>query len=155
MVRGRRDTYIPLVTTSASYPVAARVVLEGLGRQSAYFRSGELEAVLYPNALLLRGPSGVAARAHALAVEALTGHPDMFQTVSSQAQEIERQIQRVWSVYRLNPQAHENAPPLLSDSTRSPRKSPSAPCPSTTGRWSTGRCSSSPAPSAANGRSSR
>jgi uncharacterized membrane protein YqjE len=149
MVRGRRDTYIPLVTTLESYPVAARVVLEALGRhglemkpidppwwaalpaqilgrlgqgaftgyvadQSAYFRSGELDAVLYPNALLLRGPSGVAARAHALAVEALTGHPDMFQTVSSQAQEIERQIQRVWSVYRLNPQAHENAPPLLS-----------------------------------------
>ena len=82
--------------------------------QSAYFRSGELDAVLYPNALLLRGPSGVAARAHALAVEALTGHPDMFQTASSQAQEIERQIQRVWSTYRLDPQAHANALPLRS-----------------------------------------
>jgi len=82
--------------------------------QSAYFRSGALEAVLYPNALLLRGPSGITTRAHALAVEALTGYPDMFQTVSSQAQEIERQIQRVWSAYRLNPRAHENAMPLLS-----------------------------------------
>jgi len=82
--------------------------------QSAYFRGGDLEAVLYPNALLLRGPSGVAARAHALAVEALTGHPDMFQTVSSDAQEIERQIQRVWSVYRLNPRAHADASALLS-----------------------------------------
>src|SRR5262249_56568244 len=77
-------------------------------------RSGEFEAVLYPNALLLRGPSSVAARAHALAVEALTGHPDMFQTASSQAQEIERQIQRVWSAYRLNPSAHANALPFLS-----------------------------------------
>ena len=108
MLRGRRDTYVPLVTTVESYPVAAKVVLETLDRhgiemvsveppwwaavpsmilqrlgpgaftgyvadQSAYFQSGELEAVLYPNALLLRGPSGVAARAHALAVEALTG----------------------------------------------------------------------------------
>jgi Putative Actinobacterial Holin-X, holin superfamily III len=82
--------------------------------QSAYFQSGELEAVLYPNALLLRGASGVVARAHGLAIEALTGHPDMFQTVSSEAQEIERQIQRVWSAYRLNPEAHENAGPLLS-----------------------------------------
>jgi hypothetical protein len=81
--------------------------------QSAYFRSGDLEAVLYPNTLLLRGPSGVAARAHALAVEALTGHPDMFQSVSSDAQEIERQIQRVWSAYRRDPSAHENAAPLL------------------------------------------
>jgi hypothetical protein len=148
VLRGRRDTYVPLVTTVESYPVAAKVVLETLERhgiemapveppwwaampsmilqrlgqgaftgyvadQSAYFRSGDLEAVLYPNALLLRGPSGVAARAHALAVEALTGHPDMFQTVSPDAQEIERQNQRVWSAYRLNPSAHENASPLL------------------------------------------
>jgi len=85
-----------------------------IAEQTAYFRSGELEAVVYPNALLLRGPSDVVARAHALAVEALTGHPDMFQTVSADAQEIERQIQRVWSAYRLNPKAHENAGPLLS-----------------------------------------
>ena len=149
MVRGRRDTYVPLVTTLESGGLAGRVVLETLGRhglemtpidppwwaalpaqilrrlgqgaftgyvadQSAYFQSGELEAVLYPNALLLRGASGVVARAHGLAIEALTGHPDMFQTVSSEAQEIERQIQRVWSAYRLNPEAHENAGPLLS-----------------------------------------
>src|SRR5712671_2912326 len=114
MLRGHRDTYVPLVTTLESYPVAAKVVLETLGHhgiemapveppwwaalpsqilrrlgqgaftgyvadQSAYFRSGELEAVLYPNALLLRGPSGITAQAHALAVEALTGRPDMFQ----------------------------------------------------------------------------
>src|SRR2546425_4307922 len=91
-VRGRRDTYVPLVTTLESYPVAARVVLETLERHgiamasveppwwaalpstilqrlgqgaftgyiaelSAYSRSGELETVLYPNALLLRGPN--------------------------------------------------------------------------------------------------
>jgi len=149
MVRGRRDTYAPLVTTPDSYRVAAQVVLETLKRhgiematveppwwaalpsqilqrlgqgaftgyiadQSAYFRSGELQAVLYPNALLLRGPDSAVTRAHAVAIEALTGHPDMFQTVSSEAQELERQIQRVWSAYRLNPEAHENAGPLLS-----------------------------------------
>jgi hypothetical protein len=149
MVRGRYDTYVPLVTTLESYPVVAKIVLETLERhgiemasieppwwaalpskilqrlgqgaftgyiaeQTAYFRSGELEAVVYPNALLLRGPSDIVARAHALAVETLTGHPDMFQTVSADAQEIERQIQRVWSAYRLNPKAHENAGPLLS-----------------------------------------
>ena len=148
LLRGRRDTYVPLVTTVESYPVAAKVVLgtlehhgiemepveppwwaampsmilQRLGQgaftgyvadQSAYFRGGDLEAVLYPNALLLRGPSGVAAQAHALAIEALTGHPDMFQTASSDAQEIERQIQRVWAAYRLNPSAHENTSPLL------------------------------------------
>src|SRR5262245_53840072 len=149
MLRNLHDTYVPLMTTRESYPVAARVILETLrshgiammlieppwwaafptqilqtfGRgafvgyvadQSAYFRSGELEAVLYPNALLLRGPSSVAARAPALAVEALTGHPDMFQTASSEAQEIERQIQRVWSAYQLDPPAHANTLPLQS-----------------------------------------
>ncbi len=149
MVRGRRDTYVPLVTTSESYPVAAKVVLTTLERhgieiaaveppwwaalpsqilarlgqgaftgyvaaQSAYFRNGDLEAVLYPNALLLRGRQGISDRAHALTVEALTGHPDMFQTVSSEGQQLERQIQRVWSAYRLDPIAHRNAGPLLS-----------------------------------------
>ncbi len=37
----------------------------------------------------------------------------MFQTVSSNAQEIERQIQRMWRAYRFNPSVHENASPLL------------------------------------------
>ena len=149
MARGRHDTYIPLVTSQESYPVAAKVVvttlehhgielasveppwwaalpsriLQKLGQgafkgyvadQSAYFRNDQLEAVLYPNALLLRAPTEISARAHALTVEALTGHPDMFQTVSPDAQEIERQIQRVWDVYRLNPDAHVKARPLLS-----------------------------------------
>jgi hypothetical protein len=39
--------------------------------------------------------------------------PTMFQTISPRAQEIERQIQRVWAAYRVNPEAHENAPALL------------------------------------------
>jgi hypothetical protein len=147
-LRGRLDTYVPLVTTAESYSVAARLVAETLGRhgieiapaeppwwsalpswilhrlgqgafigylaeRSAYFRNHDLEVVLYPNALLLRGPARETARAHMLAVEALTGQPDMFQTIAPAAQEIERQIQRVWSVVRLNPSAHENASSLL------------------------------------------
>src|SRR4030095_7063863 len=32
LLRGRRDTYVPLVTTVESYPVAAKVVLETLER---------------------------------------------------------------------------------------------------------------------------
>jgi hypothetical protein len=47
-------------------------------------------------------------------VEAVSGHADMFQTTSSRAQEIERQIQRVWAAYRIDPDSHENAPLLLS-----------------------------------------
>jgi Putative Actinobacterial Holin-X, holin superfamily III len=81
---------------------------------AAYFRSPDLEVTLYPNALLLRGSAGETARAHTLVIEAVTGHPDMFQTITPSAQEIERQVQRVWAAYRVNPDAHENAPALLS-----------------------------------------
>jgi hypothetical protein len=84
-----------------------------VAERSAYFRNHDLEVVLYPNALLLRGPIRETARAHMLSVEALTGQPDIFQTIAPAAQEIERQIQSVWSVVRLNPSAHENASSLL------------------------------------------
>src|SRR4030095_1859773 len=82
--------------------------------KTAYFRNAALEAALYPNALLLRGSDADTARAHALTVEAVTGHPDMFQTVSAEAQDLERQIQRVWSALRRHPEAHAHARPLLS-----------------------------------------
>jgi hypothetical protein len=82
--------------------------------KTAYFRSAALEAALYPNALLLRGSDADTARAHALTVEAVTGHPDMFQTFSAEAQELERQIQRVWAALRRHPEAHAQARPLLS-----------------------------------------
>ena len=190
MARGHQDVYVPLVTTSESYPVATKVILEALAQHgfamapmtppwwaampaqilqrmgqgaftgyvadsSAYFQSGELEGVLYPNALLLRGPSGIATRAHALLVEALTGHPDMFQTATADAQEIERQIQRVWSTYRLDPVAHANRRRSCPASTRSSPRSGAGPSPSTTGRWSIGKRCSSVAPSADVHRSSR
>ena len=148
-VRGRQDTYVPLVTTDESYRVAADLVgdtlrrhdiesrrteppwwfgapvsdsraggqerVRGLRRRglAVYLRGPELEITLYPNALLLRGSPLMTARAHALVIEALTGEPDMFQTVTPRAQEIERQVQRVWAAYRVNPEAHENAPALL------------------------------------------
>ena len=147
-LRGRQDTYVPLVTTAESYRVAAELVAETLKRHgfeiaaaeppwwfalpswillqvgksafagsvaedAAYFRSPDLEVTLYPNALLLRGSAAETGRAHSLVIEAVTGYPDMFQTISPRAQEIERQIQRVWAAYRVNPEAHENAPALL------------------------------------------
>jgi hypothetical protein len=81
--------------------------------RTPYFRGPTLEIALYPNAFLLRGRDVDTARAHALTVETVTGHPDMFQTVSSEAQDIERQIQRVWALVRQNPPAHVEARPLL------------------------------------------
>jgi hypothetical protein len=82
--------------------------------QTAYYRGDQLEVALYPNALMLRGTLEETGRAHGLLVEALTGQPDMLQTTSVEAQDIERQIQRVWSVFRQNPDAHRNARPLIS-----------------------------------------
>ncbi len=80
-----------------------------LAAESAYFRAGELELALYPNALLLRGPVEHTARAHVLVVEVLSGRPDMFQTATAEAQDLERQIQRVWAAYRREPEAHRDA----------------------------------------------
>ena len=82
--------------------------------RSAYLRGGGLEVALYPNAVLLRGSVAGTARAYGLLAEALTGHADMLQTGSAEAQDIERQIQRVWTIYRENPEAHRNAWPLSS-----------------------------------------
>jgi len=92
----------------------ARGAFEGaVLEKTAYFRNDVLEAALYPNALLLRGGDEITARAHALTVEAIAGHPDMFQTTSPRAQDLERQIQRVWATLRLHPGAHVGARPLL------------------------------------------
>ena len=77
----------------------------------AYFRGDRLEVALYPNGLLLRGSVQDTAWAHGLVVEALTAEPAL-QTFDSRAQDMERQIRRVWAVYRENPTAHEDSAAL-------------------------------------------
>jgi hypothetical protein len=78
----------------------------------AYFSGPELDVALYPNALLLRGGHQDAAWAQGVVVEALTDAP-AFQTFDPGAHDIERQIRRVWSVYREHPAAHANSAALL------------------------------------------
>jgi hypothetical protein len=78
----------------------------------AYFRGPRLEAALYPNGLLVRGPRPEAARAHSVLIEALTVTPGL-QTYDPAAQDIERQIRRVWEVYRQHPPAHRHSRVLL------------------------------------------
>src|SRR4029453_10492317 len=60
---------------------------------------------------LLRGGAQDTAWAHGVVVEALTA-PPALQTFAPRAQDIERQIRRVWSVYRENPRAHEHSSAL-------------------------------------------
>jgi hypothetical protein len=77
----------------------------------AYFRGDRLEVALYPNGLLLRGGAQDTAWAHGLVVEDLTPAPAL-QTFDPRAQDLERQIRRVWSVYEEQPVAHERSAAL-------------------------------------------
>jgi hypothetical protein len=77
----------------------------------AYFRGERLEVALYPNGLLLRGSAQDTAWAHGTVVEALTAAPAL-QTFDPHAQDLERQIRRVWAVYRERPAVHEDSATL-------------------------------------------
>ena len=67
-----------------------------------YFRDGRLEAALYPNGLLLRGPRHQVARAHGLVSEALS-HSEALQTMDPQAQAIEKRIHSLWDQFDRDP----------------------------------------------------
>jgi Putative Actinobacterial Holin-X, holin superfamily III len=84
---------------------------EYVPQRLAYFAGERMEAALYPNAILLRGAEQDTAWAHGVLVEALTPETAL-QTFAPAAQDIERQIKRVWSVYRENPAAHARSTAL-------------------------------------------
>jgi hypothetical protein len=77
----------------------------------AYYRGARLEVALYPNGLLLRGNAQDTAWAHGVVVEDLTAAPAL-QTFDPRAQDLERQIRRVWSVYEERPTAHAGSAAL-------------------------------------------
>jgi uncharacterized membrane protein YqjE len=79
----------------------------------AYLEGSGLILALYPSSLLIRGPEQDLARAQGLIVEDLSELP-VWQTFDPRARDIERQIARVWQVYRERPEDHRDAAPLLS-----------------------------------------
>ena len=79
----------------------------------AYFEGSGLILALYPSSLLIRGPEHDLARAQGLVVEDLSDLP-VWQTFDPRAQDIERQVARLWDVYRQRPADHRDAAPLLS-----------------------------------------
>ncbi|HYD48638.1 MAG TPA: phage holin family protein [Terriglobales bacterium] len=81
--------------------------------RTVYLRGPELELALYPNSCLLRGTPAATVVAQGLALEALTPCP-AFQTTTPAAQQIERQIKRVWQVFAENREAHAGSALLLS-----------------------------------------
>lgn len=76
-----------------------------------YFRDGPLEASLYPNGLLLRGPKDKVTRAHGLVSEALS-HSPALQTLEPQAQAIEERIHSLWDYFDRDPIGNVGAEPL-------------------------------------------
>lgn len=76
-----------------------------------YFRDGPLEAALYPNGLLLRGPKQQVLRAHGLVSEALS-HSGALQTMDAQAQAIEKRIHSLWDLFDRDPVGNVGAAPL-------------------------------------------
>jgi len=79
--------------------------------RAAYWRGPHLEIALHPSDLLLRGKGAVGTWAHGLIVEELADTPAL-QTFDPDAQELEGQIRRVWSLYDENPEAHRDSPLL-------------------------------------------
>jgi uncharacterized membrane protein YqjE len=78
----------------------------------AYWRGPALELALYPSNVLLRGEKDKLASTHGLLEEAFARGPGLM-THDAAAQDIERQIQRIWRVYAENPRAHRGSKRLL------------------------------------------
>jgi hypothetical protein len=73
--------------------------------QLAYWEGDDLEIAFYPSDILIRGSKKRTAWTHGLLVEALSSGPGL-QTFAPTAQELERQLRRIWKLYRENPTAH-------------------------------------------------
>jgi hypothetical protein len=117
--------------------------------QLAYLVGPALEIVLYPSSLLIRGSPERATISHGVILEVLA-KTDAYQTVDAGAQDLERQIRRVWTALERNPRAHVRSPWLRSAAPRSPPASSHSRRPTTSGRSSTASYSSSDARFTAN-----
>jgi uncharacterized membrane protein YuzA (DUF378 family) len=81
-------------------------------RRLAHWRGPGLQIALYPSDLLVRGAPRVTAWIHGLTVERLARTPAL-QTMDPAAQDLERQLRRVWKVYEENREAHEGSDVLV------------------------------------------
>jgi hypothetical protein len=79
----------------------------------AYWEGEHIEIAFYPSDILIRGRNKTTAWTHGILAEALARSPGL-QTFDPVAQDLERQIRRIWQVYEENPAAHEEARGLLS-----------------------------------------
>jgi hypothetical protein len=77
-----------------------------------HFVSPDLELSLYPSGVLLRGQRDQVTWAHGLIAETVV-QTDGLQTTDASAQDLERQLRRLWKVFGENPTAHAGSPQLL------------------------------------------
>ena len=93
------------------FKLGGRAFSAMVGEKVEFLTSEHLEVVSAGNELQLRGRQTELARAHALAAEVLAPRA-VLQTFDPRAQQMEKQIKRVWAVYADNPAAHRRAPML-------------------------------------------
>lgn len=78
----------------------------------AHFEGPGLSLSCYPSGLLLQGRGHTVTWAHGLVAEA-AARGEGFQTSAPAAQDVEKQLRRLWKVYQADPEAHAGASRLL------------------------------------------
>jgi hypothetical protein len=92
--------------------IGGRAFANFVGARPEYRVSPELEVNLNPNELLLRGKDPALLRAQAVSQEVMAPRC-IFATMDIRAQDLERQIKRVWRVYHERPGEHRAASTLI------------------------------------------
>lgn len=92
--------------------LGGRVIAAIMPRDQFFWEGAQLQVALYPSDILVRGPGRRASWTHGLVAEAFARGPG-HQTFDPKAQELERQVQRLWRVRDAEPEAHTHSRILL------------------------------------------
>jgi hypothetical protein len=92
--------------------LGGRAFANFVGARPQYRVSPDLEVNLNPNELLLRGKERALLRAQAVSQEVMAPRC-IFATMDARAQDLERQIKRVWKIYGERPSDHRHASALI------------------------------------------
>src|SRR5438067_2677810 len=92
--------------------LGGRAFANFVGERPQYRVSDELEVNLNPNEVLLRGKERALLRAQAVAQEVMAPRC-ILATMDARAQDLERQIKRVWQIYGERPGDHRAAAALI------------------------------------------
>jgi hypothetical protein len=105
----------PLLLTAPSLVIRAlggKTLRRRMPPDLQFFRSPELELVVQPNGVTLRGEKPTAARAHGILSEEATLTPGL-QTTDPAAQELEKELKDIWRVWTADTTHHEGSDVLL------------------------------------------